>query len=163
MPRPLTQTSGATKGIGRAITLELATRGADILGTYSSPSSAHLFDTLQHSISSAYSETSQSPPTLIGIAADIASPTAPQTIVNALQTHFASKLDIVIFNAAVMGLAKTGDGAITEEFITKALAGNVQFPVLVMEELVRGGILRPHSRVVAISSEGVRAWRPSGG
>ena len=62
-----------------------------------------------------------------------------------------------------MGLAKTGDGTITEDFITKALAGNVQFPVLVIEQLVRESFLQPHSRVVAISSEGVRAWRPSGG
>lgn len=155
--------TGATKGIGRAITLELATRGADILGTYSTPSSAHLFDTIQHSISSIYSESSFVSPKLIGIAADIASPSAPLAILDALRAHFESKLDIVVFNAAVMGLAKTGDGAITEDFITKALAGNIQFPVLVIEELVRERILRPHSRVVAISSEGVRAWRPSGG
>lgn len=163
--------SGATKGIGRAIVLELATRGASILGTYTTPSSSHLFDTLSDSITTLYSPTSHFPasspsrstPKLVGIAADITSPTAPSIILDALRTHFDDKVDIVVLNAAVMGLAKMGEGVLDAEWVDRSMAGNVRFPVLLMEGLVGGGHLRQNGRVVAVSSEGVRARRPGGG
>ncbi|KAF2662222.1 short-chain dehydrogenase [Lophiostoma macrostomum CBS 122681] len=163
--------TGATKGIGRGIAIELATRGASILGTYTSPSSAHLFDTLSHSISSLYADpstsTSHTPnpsaPKLIGIPADITSPEAPSTILSALTTHFSGHLDIVILNAAVMGLANMGSGDVTPEFVSKGLMGNLQFPILLMDDLVKHECIRPDGRVIAISSEGVRAKRPWGG
>ncbi|KAF2266572.1 3-oxoacyl-reductase [Lojkania enalia] len=161
--------TGATKGIGRAISLSLTTRGASILGTFSSPESAHLFDTLSHTIHSFYAPSDAhhcsnlSAPKLVGIPADITSLSAPSSILDALRTHFNGKVDIIVFNAAVMGLAKMGEGGMTTEFVQKALAGNVQFPAMLMELLVREGCLRPNSRVVGISSEGVRARRPPGG
>ncbi|KAF2740669.1 short-chain dehydrogenase [Polyplosphaeria fusca] len=153
--------TGATKGIGRAICLDLASRGASILGTYSSPESAHLFDTLSSDITSTYSSTNK--PNLVGITADISTPLAPSLIIEALHEHFGSKVDIVVFNAAVMGLAKMGDGKVTDDFVGRALLGNVQFPVMLVEGLVSGGLVRPNGRVVAVSSEGVRARRPAGG
>ncbi|KAF2256618.1 NAD(P)-binding protein [Trematosphaeria pertusa] len=164
--------TGATKGIGRAISLDLATRGASILGTYSSPQSAHLFDTLTHSINDLYSSSPNSSshtpapsgPKLVGALADISSPSSSvPAIQEGLQKHFNGKVDIVIFNAAVMGLAKMGDGGVTEDFVDAALAGNVKFPVLLIEMLVKGSMIRRDGRVVAISSEGVRARRPPGG
>jgi 3-oxoacyl-[acyl-carrier protein] reductase len=160
---------GATKGIGRAIALDLAARGACVLGTYTSSESAHLFDTLAHSISSLYTSrdstdtTDLDQPKLIGIAADIVDPFAPLVIIEALRRDFGAKVDIVVFNAAVMTLARMGDGKIDQSFVSDALIGNIQFPVILMEGLVRGKVLRPNSRVVAISSEGVRARRPGGG
>lgn len=168
----LTNVRGATKGIGRAISLDLATRGASILGTYSSPQSAHLFDTLTHSINDLYSSSPNSSshtpapsgPKLVGALADISSPSSSvPAIQEGLQKHFNGKVDIVIFNAAVMGLAKMGDGGVTEDFVDAALAGNVKFPVLLIEMLVKGSMIRRDGRVVAISSEGVRARRPPGG
>ena len=161
--------SGATRGIGRGIAIELATRGASILGTYTSLSSAHLFDTLSHNISSIYSTSVDShardpdAPKLVGIAADITSPEAHFTISVALEAYFGGKLDIVVLNAAVMGLAKIGDGGVSETFVSTALMGNLQFPILLIETLVLNECIRPNGRVIAISSEGVRARRPGGG
>jgi NAD(P)-dependent dehydrogenase (short-subunit alcohol dehydrogenase family) len=161
--------SGATKGIGRAITLDLATRGASLLGTYSSPESAKLFESLSHSISSLYSSSTNThaasleQPKLVGIEANISSPSAPAAILDALRKHFDGKIDIVVFNAAVMGLARFGEGNVTKDFVSTALAGNVEFPIMLMEELVSNKCLRRSSRVIAVSSEGVRARRPAGG
>jgi hypothetical protein len=62
-----------------------------------------------------------------------------------------------------MGLAKMGSGGVTQEFVNSALMGNLQFPILLMEELVQDECMQPDGRVVAISSEGVRARRPGGG
>ncbi|KAL1612564.1 hypothetical protein SLS60_000792 [Paraconiothyrium brasiliense] len=160
--------SGATKGIGRAITLELATRGASIIGTYSSPESAQLFPALSQEITSLYSSSSVTTPApkFIGVQFHIALPDssgAVAKILEALTTHFSSKIDIVIFNAAVMTLAKMGEGSVREDVVDLALAGNVRFPVMLMEHLLREDAFRKQGRVVAISSEGVRARRPDGG
>ena len=121
--------SGSTKGIGRAILLELATRGASILGTYTTSSSSYLFDELSVIISSLYSTTtsthhvSSAAPKLVGIAADITASSSPSTIIGALGEHFGGKVDIVVFNAAVMGLAKMGEGTINSTWVDQAMAG----------------------------------------
>ncbi|KAJ4358007.1 uncharacterized protein N0V89_002585 [Didymosphaeria variabile] len=160
--------SGATKGIGRAITIELATRGASIIGTYSSPESVHLFSTLSQTISSLYSSSSVTTlvPKFIGLQFHIALPDSSGAVANileALTTHFSSKIDIVIFNAAVMTLAKMGEGSVREDVVDLALAGNVRFPVMLVEHLLRENVFRKQGRVIAVSSEGVRARRPDGG
>jgi NAD(P)-dependent dehydrogenase (short-subunit alcohol dehydrogenase family) len=97
------------------------------------------------------------------VQASITDPASPSTIIDALQTHFGGKVDALIFNAAVMGLAMMGQGTVTVDFVNAALAGNVGFAVMLMERLVADRLLRQGGRVVAISSEAVREWRPSGG
>lgn len=99
----------------------------------------------------------------MGVQADISKPgSSVPSIINVLRKEF-GRVDIVVFNAAVMGLAKMGEGSVTGDFVEKALAGNVMFPVMLMEELVKEALLRKDGRVIAVSSEGVRARRPPGG
>ncbi|KAF2002750.1 short-chain dehydrogenase [Amniculicola lignicola CBS 123094] len=155
--------TGATQGIGRAICINLATRGASIIGTYISSASSELFSSLTASITSLYASSTLSCPKLIGIEADITISTTPYLIIHALRTHFSGTVDIVVFNAAVMGLARMGEGAVDEEFVSRALVGNVTFPIMLMENLVSTSCIKENGRVVAISSEGVRARRPPGG
>ncbi|KAF2184370.1 short-chain dehydrogenase [Zopfia rhizophila CBS 207.26] len=167
--------TGATKGIGRAIALNLASRGANILGTCSSPESLHHFDTLSINVKNLYDPELHSSaaklsqiealhcPKIVGIIADITIPTAPTTILDALQSNFKGKVDIVVFNAAVMGLARMGEGAVSETFVNRALEGNVAFPIMLVEALVSKECFKSGGRVVAVSSEGVRVRRPGGG
>jgi hypothetical protein len=104
--------SGATKCIGRTITIELASRGASIIGTYSTPAFSPLFSALAQAITALYissPSTSPSPsslppviapPKFAGIQSDIATPNssgAVSTLLEALTTHFAGKLDTVVF------------------------------------------------------------------
>ena len=103
-------------------------------------------------------------PKLVGIAADITSHSAPDLVLDALAKHFDGKIDIVVLNAAVMTFAgPTGSGMTTEAFLDRSLAGNIKFPVLLMEGLVQRQYLRKCSRVVAVGSVGSRIKRPSGG
>ena len=160
-PISLTSLSGATKGIGRAIALNLATRGAAVLGTYSDPSSAQHFDTLSHTVSALYSDAFPSfPPKLVGIAANILSPDCADLIARTLETEFDSHVDILVNNAAIMVRHKIGEIELGD--VEKSLLGNVQTPVLIVETLVRKKLFRPNARIVNISSDGVRAGRVGG-
>lgn len=156
-------TSGGTKGIGRAITLDLATRGSAILATYSSQASANSFEELKEKIESVYRAANVDAPKLVGVNADITDPSAPNVIITSLISHFEGKLDILVFNAAVMSLARMGDGAMDDAFLDRFMVGNLKFPIMLMDRLVAQERVRPGSRVIAISSEAVRAKRPAGG
>ncbi|KAF1994803.1 NAD(P)-binding protein [Amniculicola lignicola CBS 123094] len=84
--------TGATKGIGRAIALHLASRGCSILGTYTSPQSAHNFDTLSHTIASLYSTPSPSP-------SQTAPPTPPKILALVSGSHFSPSSRIVLLSS----------------------------------------------------------------
>ena len=175
-PISLTSLSGATKGIGRAIALNLATRGAAVLGTYSDPSSARHFDTLSHTVSALYSNafpsfpstssarishtTCPTQPKLVGIAANILSPNCADIIARTLETEFDGHVDILVNNAAIMIRHKIGEMELGN--VEKSLLGNVQTPVLMVETLVRKKLFRPNARIVNISSDAVREGRVGG-
>ena len=102
----------------------------------------------------------------MGVKADISlavTSSVIMPILHALRTRFDGKVDIVVFNAAVMTLARMGEGSVREEMVDLALAGNVKFPVLLVESFLRENMFRRDGRVIGISSEGVRAKRPNGG
>ncbi|KAF2739059.1 NAD(P)-binding protein [Polyplosphaeria fusca] len=161
--------TGATKGIGRAIALDLSTRGCSLLGTYSSPESAHNFDTLSHTIANLYRGPastapahshirSSTQPKLQGIVADITSLATIDDITKILDRDFGGKLDILIFNATINLRPKLGTAA--EADVSRLLAGNLQWPIMLVESLVRQGMFNNNARVVVISSDRVRCPSP---
>ncbi|KAK5012893.1 hypothetical protein LTR60_004148 [Cryomyces antarcticus] len=148
---------GATKGIGRAIALNLASRGASIFGTYSSPESAHHLDTLSHTVSALYNNGSHGPkgPRVTGIAANLLSPSSSTDIAAALEKEFDGHVDILVNNAAYIEGKVIGE--MTPEYVHKMLLGNIEAPVLLVNELVKRNMFRPNSRIVNISADRVRA------
>lgn len=148
--------TGAGRGIGRAISLNLASRGCAILGTCSSSSSLHHIDTLSHSILDLYKSSSPACPKIVGVAADILDLSSPSKIADKLASHFEGHLDILINNAGIASAEKIGQ--LEDADITKYLTGNVHAPVAMVEEFVKRKQFRANSRIVYISS--VRARKP---
>lgn len=148
--------TGASRGIGRAIATNLATRGCSILGTCSSPTNLPMIDLFSDSIATLYASTPYSPPKIYSLSASIFTSTCASTISSALEQYFSSHVDIFVNNAADSGTDVIGE--ITVEEIQHSLLGNIQTPVLIVDELVKRRMFRPESRIVYISS--VRSRQP---
>jgi NAD(P)-dependent dehydrogenase (short-subunit alcohol dehydrogenase family) len=139
-------------------------RGCSILGTCSSPTSLPLIDSLRDEVRQKYAAAANtlhdlnlpSAPEIIGISADIFSPTCATTISSALAEHFPSRIDIFINNAADSGTGILGE--LTVEEIQHSLIGNIQTPVLIVDELVKKQMFQKESRIIYISS--VRSRQP---
>ncbi|CZR67906.1 related to 3-oxoacyl-[acyl-carrier-protein] reductase [Phialocephala subalpina] len=153
--------TGASRGIGRAIALHLASRGASILGTCSSPESMHHIDTLSRTVSNLYASSAYQAPKVIGIAANVLSLDTPKLIVEAMEKDFGGKLDILVNNAA--HLEGGGIGQLEVEHVQRCLMGNVQTLVMTMELLFRKEIFQLNSRILNISSEATRTRFPNVG
>lgn len=152
--------TGASRGIGRAMAMALGARGCSILGTCSKPSSLPLFDELSYDLSSLYATYDHvRTQEVIGISADIFAPTCAATIAEALTTNFNGKVDIFINNAADPMPGQIGE--LTVEEIQHSLLGNIQTPVLIVDELVKRKLFRPDSRIIYISS--IRSRQPWSG
>lgn len=153
--------TGASRGIGRAIALNLASRGCAILGTCLSEKSLHLITSIDDEFANEPKGASKDliPSTVIGIVADICSPTCAQKIADNLERHFNSKVDIFVNSAAEANAGSLG--ALTVEEISKSLLANVQTPVLIVEELVKRKLFQQESRIIYISS--VRSRQPWSG
>lgn len=144
--------TAASKGIGRATALNLASRGCSILGTCSNPSTVSLIESLATEINHLYqtSNNTLSIPKVIGIPANILSPTSPTTIADALQQHFDGTVDIFINNAAAVD--RTPVGGLELQSVENVLTGNVRFPALTIDILVSRKAFRKNSRIIFISS-----------
>lgn len=149
--------TGASRGIGRAVAHNLASRGCSILGTCSSDTSLPLIDSLDKEIESLYTSANQERTSkTVGIVASIASSTCAIDIANVLEKDFSGHVDIFINNAAE---SSTGSiGALTALEIQKSLISNIQTPVLIVDELVKRRMFREESRIIYISS--VRSRQP---
>ena len=151
--------TGASRGIGRAVALNLASRGCSIVATCSSATSLHHIETLSHSIADVYRNTPQQSfaPRIIGIDANILTSTTPSKIADAIERHFGGRLDIFVNNACVASAAKIGE--LSDDHVQGYLTGNIEFPVKAVEEFVKRKLFRPNSRIVHISSVRARkAW-----
>jgi len=149
--------TGASRGIGRAIAMNLASRGCSILGTCSSTNSLALIDSIDHEIAALFKDANHNRSSkIIGVSANIFSPTCAQTIADALFQHFSGRVNIFINNAADPRPGVIGE--LTIEEIQQSIIGNIQTPVLIIDELVKRRIFQLESRIVYISS--IRSRQP---
>lgn len=150
--------TGASRGIGRAIALNLASRGCSILGTCSSSASLHLLDTLSHSVENLHKDRAKAAsPKVVSIAADILDISSAKKIADAVNSDLNGRVDIFVNNAGVASAEKIG--SLAESDITKYLTGNIHAPVAIVEEFVKRKQFQPNSRIVYISSARARkAW-----
>lgn len=147
--------SGGSRGIGRAIAFNLASRGCSILGTCTSDASVKSLSTgLNDEITErVYKASSQNRPDsqkISGAIADIFSDHCAKTIADALKDNFNSRVDIFVNSACDPMPGIIGDMGADE--IQRSLMGNIQTPVLIVEELVRRKYFQPNSRIIYISS-----------
>ena len=151
--------TGGSRGIGRAIALNLASRGCSILATCSSATSLHHIDTLSHSIRYIYKNTQYEAhtPKIVSVDANILTSTTPSRIADTIEQQFGGNLDIFINNAGIASAAKIGE--LSDDHVQSYLTGNIEFPVKAIEEFVKRKLFRPNSRIVHVSSVRARkAW-----
>ncbi|KPA35888.1 3-oxoacyl- acyl-carrier-protein reductase [Fusarium langsethiae] len=147
--------SGASRGIGRAIAFNLASRGCSILGTCTNDSSVTslstgLNDEITDRVYRASSRDRPDSQTIKGIIADVFSDHCAKTIADALRDVFNGRVDIFVNSAGDPMPGTIGDMGTDE--IQRSLLGNVQTPILIVEELVRRRYFQPNSRIIYISS-----------
>ncbi|KAG7060473.1 NAD(P)-binding protein [Colletotrichum scovillei] len=148
--------TGASRGIGRAIAIHLASRGANIIGTCSAPSSVCKIEDLKAEIDSLYRNANKlSVPQIKGVVAPLLEPREYCTaIVNAVKEY--GSLNILVQNAAVVEVASVG--MITQDHIDRLLTANIEAPVFLVQALLP--YFQTESRIINISSEGGRDPSP---
>lgn len=140
--------TGASRGIGYAIALHLAKRGASILAT--STSSGRQVDDLYVEIRSIHARFEDTRPKISHQAVSLDDPEAHLTIVDAIQRDFGGQIDIFINNAAITD--RTFPGELDPETLDRLLRCNIRTPALVTDELVKRRCFRRESRIIFISS-----------
>jgi NAD(P)-dependent dehydrogenase (short-subunit alcohol dehydrogenase family) len=145
--------SGASRDIGRAIAFNLASRGCSILGTCTSQEgiksiSSTLNDDITRQVFQGTSRTRPANMQIKGIIADIFSSCA-SIIADEVSKSFDGRVDIFINCASdpMPGIIGEMDAAEIEH----SLLGNIQTPVLIVEEFVRRKYFWPESRIIYIS------------
>ncbi|KFY06955.1 hypothetical protein V492_07584 [Pseudogymnoascus sp. VKM F-4246] len=140
--------TGASRGIGAGIALELARHGAKIVITYTSPGSSKGVDELISHINDLDNGASA-----IGIQADLRQIPTAQTIVEATLARFGPNIDILVNNAGVE-LVKPLQDITTSDF-SYVYDLNVRAPLLLTQAVLPH--LRAPGRIINISSVGARA------
>lgn len=148
--------TGATRGIGRAIALHLASRGSAVLGTHGGTSSEQQISKVCEEVRSANVHYGSSAPKIIFAAISLADPEAHQKLADVIQQDFDGHVDIYINNAATTD--RTYPGELEPETLRKLLLWNIETPAMMIDTLVRRRLFRHGSRIIFISSaESVRA------
>ncbi|ASP54925.1 SDR family oxidoreductase [Sinorhizobium meliloti] len=141
--------TGASKGIGRAIALQLAKDGIAVLVNYSSSPGA---------AAAVVAEIEAGGGKAVAVQADISSPSAAADLFNAADEGFGS-VDILVNNAGILKLAPLAetDDANFEQQIAINLTGTFR----AMREAARR--LRDGGRIINFSSSVVGAYGPTYG
>jgi 3-oxoacyl-[acyl-carrier protein] reductase len=153
-PRPLAGktaiVTGSSRGIGASIATELASRGADVVITYTTSSSTSLVQSIENQIH----QLAHSPRTL-AVCVDLRQATAADQILEAVKLWKGEevKIDILVNNAGVELAKKLGN--ITPGDFARVYDLNVRAPLLLTQALLP--YIPPHSRIINISSVGSRA------
>ncbi|KAJ3460508.1 hypothetical protein MRS44_011375 [Fusarium solani] len=153
--------SGASRGIGRAIAFNLASRGCSILGTCTSDEGVTALSSgLDEEITTrVFEATARERPvslTIKGLIADIFSEDCASVIANEINKTFNNRIDIFINCASDPMPGVIGEMEITE--VQRSLVGNIRTPVMIVEEFVRRRYFQPNSRIIYISS--IRSRQP---
>jgi 3-oxoacyl-[acyl-carrier protein] reductase len=143
--------TGASRGIGRAIAINLASRGCSILGTCATSEGQVKIEALRYEDILKDLDLK-----IIGVNISIQDPKCAETIADILDREYDSRVDIFINNAADPNPGVIGE--LPVEGIQKSLVGNIQTPVLIVEELVKRRVFKPDSRIIYISS--IRSRQP---
>lgn len=143
--------TGASRGLGAGMALELASKGASVMLLYTSESSASKIETLLKQITSLPHS-----PKATSCRADLSSPSAPATIVAALDQWLApsAAVDILVNNAGTEVNASLGD--ISPEDFAKVYDLNVRAPLLLTQALLPRLRLAKGARIINIGSVGGR-------
>jgi 3-oxoacyl-[acyl-carrier protein] reductase len=140
--------TGASRGIGHGIALELAKRGAKVVLTYTSASSEKAVNDLIAQVQSLKNGADA-----IACRTDLSSLEAPKLIVDATTTHFGPHIDILVNNAGMEKVVPFAD--LTVEDYTQVFDLNVR-AVLFLSQAVLPHLRKP-GRIINISSVGARA------
>jgi len=139
--------TGAVRGIGLDITLELVSRGCNVIGTYRN--SADEARNLEKKLGKQF----------VGVKVDITKGERDMhNILSAISRHGNNKkVDIIVNNAALSPLCPLKN--VTEESFTEVLEGNVVFPALLVKALLPHMSRSGTARIINISSEGSHLGR----
>ncbi|KAI6351272.1 hypothetical protein MCOR25_010040 [Pyricularia grisea] len=154
--------TGASRGLGRGIAFNLASRGATVLATCSSETTLNRISTLQDEINHLFKESNNpkyNPPRIFGVIAPLDEPTrCSHNIVAAVKENFNNKVNILVQNAALQETMPIE--AITDNHVRRMLTGNITTAVILVQALLPH--FAPDSRIVNISSEAARQNQPAG-
>ena len=140
--------TGGSRGIGWQCALELARRGANVLATYTSPSSKACIDDLIQSVN--HLETSSR---VVGLQVDLRVVSAPAEIVKTSLSNFGQGIDILVNNAGCELVRSAKD--ITPEDFSFVYDLNVRAVILMTQAVIPH--LRSSGRIINIGSVGGRS------
>lgn len=140
--------TGASRGIGAAIALELARRGASVLITFTSERSQAAVDGLCRQITELPNSARSAQ-----VKVDLRDLTAPNTIVEASTKAFGGSIDVLVNNAGMELVKELKD--ITAEDFSLVFNLNVRAPMLMTKAVLPH--LRKPGRIINISSVGARS------
>ncbi|TLD11794.1 hypothetical protein PspLS_11647 [Pyricularia sp. CBS 133598] len=149
--------TGSSRGIGRAIAIYLASRGANIIGTCATSSSLSKFESLKAEVEALNAKTCQThSPTIIGVVAPLTEPQVYTANVIGEVKKIGGTVNILIQNAALVEISPIG--MISEQDVERMLAANIAASVFLVQGLLP--YFGPDSRIINISSEGARDPSP---